>query len=90
MDKNKVLSLPPVKRVDKIYYTYKLISSLDDKVFYVGKGSGNRCLIHLKIANSNKCGKNRKLYNKIRKILKSGGSVVIEKVYETYIEKKSF
>ena len=32
------------------YYVYGLISPLDDKLFYVGKGTGNRVFMHLKDA----------------------------------------
>ncbi len=35
------------------FYIYCLISSLDEKVFYVGKGSGKRMYSHVRIAKSN-------------------------------------
>lgn len=74
---------------DNKYYTYKLISSINGEVFYIGKGSGDRCQRHLKIAigKSKSKSKNPKLYNKINDILSKEGEIIIEKVLETNIEK---
>lgn len=73
----------------KKYYTYQLLSSIDNIVFYIGKGSGRRCYQHISIAtgNSKARNKNPKLYNKIISILNDGGTIIIEKLLETPIEK---
>ena len=73
------------------FYTYELISSLDNKIFYIGKGSGDRCYQHEKIAlgKSKTKLKNPKLYNKIQNILDSGGTIIINKILETDNEKEA-
>ena len=55
------------------YYVYQLVNSLDGKVFYIGKGSGNRIHNHEQEAKGNKS--NHKL-NKIRKIKRNGGKIL--------------
>jgi hypothetical protein len=74
------------------FYIYCLISSLDDKVFYVGKGSGKRMYSHVRIAKSN--GVNRKsnphLYNKISKILSEGGNILYDVVFKSDDEKEIY
>ena len=59
---------------DKNYYVYHLISTENDKIFYVGKGSGNRMYEHEKIAKNNRKNKltNPKLYNKISSLFNKG------------------
>jgi hypothetical protein len=69
-----------------MFYVYHLKSSLDNKIFYIGKGSGNRMYKHLQIAtgnNDNQRSKNPHLYNKILKILNEGGHIIYEKVFIT-------
>ena len=51
------------------YYVYELSDSMDGKVFYVGKGTGNRIGDHEKEA---KRGVSSKKCNKIRSILNAG------------------
>src|SRR5271166_5558625 len=64
-----------------MFYTYILIDPRDDAVFYVGKGKGNRCYQHL--ANAGKViGTNRKLKNKILKIIGIGLTPFAEKIFE--------
>lgn len=74
------------------FYIYFLISSLDNKVFYVGKGSGKRMYTHLMIAKGN--GSNRKanphLYNKISKILMDNGTILYDVVFRTDDEDESY
>jgi hypothetical protein len=80
------------------FYIYCLISSLDEKVFYVGKGSGKRMYSHVRIAKSNGVNRDRNphLYNKISKILLDGGSILYDVVFmsddenEVYIKEKEF
>ena len=73
------------------FYTYELISSLTNEIFYIGKGSGERCYMHEKIATGNSKSKlkNPKLYNKISNILENNGTVLINKILETDNEKES-
>jgi len=70
------------------FYTYVLINSLDNKVFYVGKGSGKRADKHVRMAKgeSQNRNKNPKLYNKINKIERGGGEVIVELVFESDCE----
>lgn len=67
-----------------IFYVYKLITS-ENEVIYVGKGSGNRMYKHTQIAMGNSINrtKNPKLYNKIKKIINSGGFVIPEIVFKS-------
>lgn len=60
------------------YYVYALSdpSENDNKIFYVGKGSGNRCFDHIREARNNK--KNTPKTIKIQSILKKGNSVKID------------
>ena len=68
----------------KTYYTYVLIDSRTNKVFYVGKGSGNRMYKHIQISKGESICRNRnkKLYNKIQKIIATGNNVISFKVFE--------
>jgi len=68
----------------KPYYTYVLIDSVTNKIFYVGKGSGNRMYKHIQIAKGQSICRNtnKKLYNKIQKIITTGNNVITLKVFE--------
>lgn len=68
-----------------IYYVYELINSLDDKVFYVGKGKGRRMYIHENRANRVLLtkGENKKLRNKIHSIWNKNGSIKYNQIYFT-------
>lgn len=70
----------------KIYYVYHLIDPRDGKVFYVGKGKGNRAYQHQKEVSRNpsKYAKTEKGCL-IKEILDSGNDVKIEFV-ETNLE----
>ncbi len=73
----------------KIYYIYLLINSLDEQVFYVGKGFERRMYWHkshaLKGSHHNK-----HLQNKIRKLLQEGGKIIYQKIFESEDEKLVF
>lgn len=56
----------------KRFYVYELIDGLTGRVFYVGKGCGNRMRHHERDA---KAGKQSKTCNRIRKIWRLGGEV---------------
>lgn len=70
-----------------IYYVYQLKSS-DGLIFYIGKGSGRRMYKHLQIAMGSSIVRNRnpKLYNKISSIIKKGGYVIPEIIFENFDE----
>lgn len=61
--------------------------TFDYEPFYVGKGKGNRCEIHLYECTSRKSSIR---YNKIKKIRQSGLEPIIIKLYENLEEKISF
>ena len=71
-----------------IYYVYSLKSSLDDTIFYIGKGTGKRMYKHLSISMGNSLlnQKNKHLYNKIKKLYNEGGKIIYDKLYENDIE----
>lgn len=75
----------------KIFYVYKLKTN-DDITIYIGKGSGNRLHKHLQIArgNSKNREKNPKLYNKISSVIKNGGYVKPEIIFESVDEQECF
>jgi len=76
--------------MNKKFYVYYLISTNDNNVFYVGKGSGNRMHKHVKIAANNYKTKssNPKLYNKISYLLNNGYQIIPEIIFESYNEKE--
>lgn len=65
----------------KLFYTYELIDSRNNTVFYIGKGTGNRMYQHyyLIIVN-NKPYTNTKLQNKIKSIYKNSGIIIYNKI----------
>lgn len=71
------------------HYVYALINPIDDKIFYIGKGSGNRMYNHLKNAKALQNGKkisrgcNLKLLNKINSIVNFGVKLKYDKVFES-------
>lgn len=73
-----------------MFYTYVLVGSLDRSIFYVGKGKGNRMFKHIEIAKGKTKArdKNPKLYNKISSIIKLGGYIIIEVIFESLNEQE--
>lgn len=71
------------------YYVYHLIDPRDDSVFYVGKGTGNRCFQHMQDAALHR-NKNLPKELRIRDIEKSGCKVVVKKVFHTDNEQQAF
>lgn len=73
-----------------LFYVYHLIHKETNKVFYVGKGKGNRLNDHQKIAFHKNSQSKSYLYRKIRKILSVGDSILAVKIYETNDEIDAF
>lgn len=67
----------------KTYYVYTLTNSLDGKVFYVGKGTGDRVNQHVRAA---KRGCQYHVHRKIRKIESYGGQIFPKVVFESGVE----
>ena len=67
------------------YYVYELINSLDNKPFYVGKGTGNRMFVHEHRAKRNhvEAHENRHLRNKILSIWNNGGKIIYNQIFFT-------
>lgn len=65
------------------HYVYELINPSDNKVFYVGKGSGNRMYVHEHRAKRNhtEINENIKLRNKIKSILNRGDKIVCRQIF---------
>jgi len=76
----------PQKRT---YYIYLLINSLDNKVFYVGKGHGRRMYWHKKHALTGDH-HNKHLQNKILQLIRLGGKIIYKKAFESKDEKEVF
>lgn len=74
-----------------MYYVYFLISPLDDKVFYIGKGKGNRMRRHVHLAKRGKISNgNDYLFRKIKSILESYDDVIYKVVFKTEDEIKAY
>jgi hypothetical protein len=63
------------------YYVYTL--SDNHKIFYIGKGSGDRMYRHLKKVKRGATTDNHHLDNKLQKMLRDGVQISYNKVYET-------
>lgn len=72
----------------KLFYVYYLVSSIDKKPFYVGKGTGNRMYIHERQALYWKTTTNPHLKRKILKILSDGGKILPLKIFQDLDEDK--
>ncbi len=66
------------------FYVYQLKTSFGD-IIYIGKGSGNRMYKHIQISKGNSLNRNRnpKLYNKISSVIKNGGYIIPEILFES-------
>lgn len=79
----------------RIYYTYHILNPITNKVFYVGKGYGQRAYIHmtraLKWRETGKIvpGGNRHLYNTLLKIHDTNLEPIYSIVFESTIEKEA-
>jgi hypothetical protein len=74
-----------------MHYTYKLIDPRNGKVFYVGKGTGDRYKYHIKtVKRGSEPNNNGHLYNKIKSILEESYEDVKYEIEEYENEQKAF
>lgn len=73
----------------KEYYVYVLINSIDNQIFYVGKGCGRRMNTHVPKSKSGKH-YNTHLSNKILKIIKNEGVVIVKIIHKSHDENYIF
>lgn len=71
------------------YYVYGLIDPVTSELFYIGKGSNDRCNQHVKDAKNNKNPDNRK-EKRINEILLSGNTPKIKKFYTNLPEEVAY
>jgi len=71
------------------YYVYYLINPIDNLVFYIGKGFGDRMYKHYKNYRKGLL-KNSNLRNKIETILENNMDIIYLKVFETFDEKEAY
>ena len=73
------------------YYTYMLLDSRNNLVFYVGKGCGNRMYKHEKDVRLGKIPNqtNYDLFYKIKDVINSNGYIIYEKIKENVEELES-
>ncbi len=72
-----------------MFYVYELIDSNTNKVFYVGKGTGQRIYVHRWISLLKKH-PNKHLQNKILQILNANNHIIYKKIFESNIESDIF
>lgn len=72
-----------------MYYVYHLIDPRNNQVFYVGKGTGNRCYQHQKDAKAIR-NLNIAKENRIREILADGKEIRVEKVFFSEFEQEAY
>lgn len=66
------------------YYVYHLINPITNQVFYVGKGTKNRCYQHLK--DTLETSRNKRLWGHINNIRKEGKEPIVFKLQENLEE----
>lgn len=87
MNKNLFLSQSTIEKLS--YYVYVLVDPRNKKVFYVGKGKGNRINQHLIGALENKTLESEKI-KIIREIQKENLDVGLEIIRHELLEKEAF
>lgn len=74
----------------RIFYVYYLIDPSTSRVFYVGKGTGERCHEHVSMVQRAQRLPNPHLENKIKKILRQGALPLVRKVFHTNSEARAW
>src|ERR1035441_7451955 len=73
------------------FYVYYLIDPIDNMIFYVGKGFGNRLYHHENNVKKDKIPHgNKHLYYKIKQILNEGKCIIYKKIIENVDNETSF
>lgn len=70
-------------------YVYELIDPRNNKVFYVGKGVGNRMFQHIKNVKNNRADNNYNKNHIIREIINCGLDIIYNKVYENLTDEEA-
>ncbi|GJQ43742.1 MAG: hypothetical protein JETCAE03_32400 [Ignavibacteriaceae bacterium] len=73
-----------------LHYTYELINSKDNKVFYVGKGKHKRMYVHYTNIKNGKHLQNKHLENKIKKIIRENHKIIYNKVIQDVSKEVAF
>jgi len=74
-----------------MYYVYELIDPRNNKPFYIGKGTGLRMYFHAKNVKRGKIPHgNKKLFNKIKKIMNGNMKIKYKKIFITENENDAY
>ena len=73
-----------------MFYVYELIDPRINQVFYVGKGSGNRCNFHASEVRKGRATNNPHKDRKIRQILNEGFEVIVRITAQTADEEEAY
>ena len=71
------------------FYVYALKNSLSDEIFYVGKGKSGRLRTHLRNFKNGNDTNPAKTFE-IASILKSGGTIIAEKLQDNLTENRAY
>jgi hypothetical protein len=73
---------------EKRYYVYHIINPITNRLFYVGKGTGNRCKQHL--TDKKEYSHNKRLNGYIRNLIEDGHKPIIIKIAENLTEDAAY
>ena len=72
----------------KSYYVYHIINPITDRLFYIGKGTGNRCKQHL--TDKKEYSFNKRLNGYIRNLIENGTEPLIIKIADNLEEEVAY
>ena len=70
------------------YYVYHIINPITDRIFYIGKGTGNRCRQHL--TDKKEYTHNKRLNGYIRNLMENNTQPIIIKIAENIAEDDAY
>ena len=70
------------------FYVYKIINPITNRIFYIGKGTGNRCKQHL--TDKKEYCANKRLNGYIRNLIENKEQPIIEKIQENLTEEVAY
>lgn len=73
---------------EKRYYVYHIINPITNRLFYVGKGTGNRCKQHL--TDKREYSFNKRLNGYIRNLIEEGHKPITIKIAEDLTEEAAY